>query len=364
MKRRQYLAVTGAGLGTLVAGCGFAHYGGALRGETTLFGPDSRRHFVSTDDGFVIARRDRRLVQNDGVGFDQVTVTAVTGYANEGYQQWSTAIESASDGIALGDSLVVLQENHLTALDPTATENNGDDSIDPPIEWETTINGLRWPIAAIDEIVYVSTNETIAQVVDAEVTWTRTVPGAPQSLYAHDGGVIATTPEGLVALDADGDENWTVETDRQPFLDHQGNDVAFRNDEAVSLLDRDDATEHWRKSIPAGGYAPRMSDDAVVVPTGEGIIQFDRTTGNQEWQIQTGHRPHPVLVLGPTATYSATADGTVLAIDSGEITWEHVGDWTDDPLDSWIDNDQVAVLYESGTVRRFQRTDQDVPIFS
>ena len=68
--------------------------------------------------------------------------------------------------------------------------------------------------------------------------------------------------------------------------------------------------------------APRLTADAVLVPTEEGLVAFERTTGALRWEAALGERANTPVLAGALAVVS-TWDGSLIALDlaRGTETW-------------------------------------------
>ena len=68
--------------------------------------------------------------------------------------------------------------------------------------------------------------------------------------------------------------------------------------------------------------APRLTPDAVLVATEEGVVAFDRTTGVQRWDAAVGERANTPVLAGATVVVS-TWEGSVIGLhpESGSVAW-------------------------------------------
>ena len=68
--------------------------------------------------------------------------------------------------------------------------------------------------------------------------------------------------------------------------------------------------------------AARLTPDAVLVPTEEGLVALDRATGATRWQAGIGDRANTPVVAGGRAVVS-TWDGSLVALDlaGGRVAW-------------------------------------------
>ncbi len=365
MKRRSYLAGLGTAGIALTAGCGFAHAGGALREEDSLPSPTGHRLYDRISDRFIIGRSGTGWVRNAQGELSFETHTSIASGTREGIVGWRTALEGTSDALAACDLVYLLQEDRIVAIEPGEdADPRGAPALDAAtVHWSIETDAAEPPLAAADGGVYLRRDTRIARMTDGEELWAESLPGAPLSLHADDDGVIALTATAVVCFDRSGDERWAIETDGEPSIDCREDAVAIRDDGELQLVDRDDGTERWRESIPPGGSAPRIGKTSLAIATGQGIERYDRKTGERDWRVTDGHRPRPVLIPEADSLYAATGNGTVLAVEEGEVRWRWSDTVTEDPLAGWVDTDRVAFLYGDGTIRRFQRRDEEIPLF-
>lgn len=362
MNRRTYLAL--AGTAPLVAGCGFAHHGGALRDEVSVPSPDSPAMFDPVGDRFAIGRSESRFVEyEDETTF--ATVTVVSLVARDGVTTARADIDGGSQAVAADDHFVyALQEDRVVAVVPDAERSPA--AIPAPDEaevvWTAAVEDVRGPIGAVDGTLAVRRETDIVGIADGAIEWELSLEEAPQSIHGDEAGPLVTVPDTVVAFETTGEERWTIPTAGVAAIDPHDGVVAIRDDAALRLVDADAGDELWATEIaPLDGH-PRIGTERVAVPTRNGIECYDRASGDRDWRISDGHRPRPVLVVGDRTIYSATANGTVLAAENGEVTWRWTDSGAGDPLVGWIDGDRVAVLDDAGTIRRFQRREEETPL--
>lgn len=361
MKRRAVLAGLGVAGASLFAGCGLAHFGGAIRDESTFPSPERPHLFDRIDDGVVTARSGTQWVRDEMGQMNFTTATSISAVGRSGLGRWEANVEGSSDAMAVGERPYLVGEDRLRAIEPAEEYGTRQASrLDATeIRWELDIPGAGWPIAANAGTVYLRRATDLVCVRDGSVAWSR--DRTPQELIAADIGVLVLSGDRVSALDQDGEKRWDADG-HVATLDRRRNAVVVRDGEALTYRDIETGKSIWREVTDAGGDAPFVGESVIAVPTGRGITCLDRDTGEQHWHVTAGHRPRPFLVPDDQRVYSATARGDVLCIDDGEITWETHIDGREEPLDGWIDDDRVAFLYDSGTIRWLQRQDQDVPL--
>jgi outer membrane protein assembly factor BamB len=107
-----------------------------------------------------------------------------------------------------------------------------------------------------------------------------------------------------------------------PAADGEGVVVTFGHSHVV-LLDPD-GRPRWTVDHPSvRDVAARLTPDAVLVPTEEGLLALDRATGASRWEGRIGDRANTPVVASGRAVVS-TWDGSLVAFDlaDGRVSWK------------------------------------------
>ena len=106
-----------------------------------------------------------------------------------------------------------------------------------------------------------------------------------------------------------------------PAADHAGVAVTFGHSHVV-LLDPMGQVRWTADRKRLRDVAPRLTPDAVLVATEEGVVAFDRTTGAQQWVADLGERANTPVVAGGRVVIS-TWEGSLIGLDlaSGSLVW-------------------------------------------
>jgi outer membrane protein assembly factor BamB len=106
-----------------------------------------------------------------------------------------------------------------------------------------------------------------------------------------------------------------------PAADSVGVVVTYGHSHVV-LLDGA-GRARWTVDHPSvRDVAARLTPDAVLVPTEEGLLALDRATGRARWEARIGERANTPVVTGDRAVVS-TWDGSLAAFElaSGRVAW-------------------------------------------
>ncbi|HYX43956.1 MAG TPA: PQQ-binding-like beta-propeller repeat protein, partial [Acidimicrobiales bacterium] len=106
-----------------------------------------------------------------------------------------------------------------------------------------------------------------------------------------------------------------------PAADGEGVVVTFGHSHVVLL----DPAGHprWTVDHPSvRDVASRLTADAVLVPTEEGLLALDRATGAPRWEARIGERANTPVIAGGRAVAS-TWDGSLVAfgLADGRVAW-------------------------------------------
>lgn len=106
-----------------------------------------------------------------------------------------------------------------------------------------------------------------------------------------------------------------------PGTDDAGVAVTFGHSHAV-LLDGAGQVRWTVDRARLRDVAPRLTSDAVLVATEDGLVAFDRTTGALRWATPLGERANTPAVAGGAAVVS-TWEGSLVGVDlaTGTVRW-------------------------------------------
>jgi len=106
-----------------------------------------------------------------------------------------------------------------------------------------------------------------------------------------------------------------------PGTDDAGVAVTFGHSHAV-LLDGAGQVRWTADRARLRDVAPRLTRDAVLVATEDGLVSFDRATGALRWAAPIGERANTPAVVGGAAVVS-TWEGSLVGVDlaSGSVRW-------------------------------------------
>lgn len=368
MNRRKMLAGVVTGGASFLTGCGFAHYAGAVREETSVPAPDQtngRRFFDEVDGGFVVGQTGMQWVRDYDGDMTFTTATRTIAFDRMGHRKWEAAIEYPAAAIAADRNVYVLAEDQVIALNPEgeSTQHESGQLSEATIDWTADRSEIEWPIGAAEGYVYGRAGTGVAALSRGEIQWNVELSEPPLDLVPHEAGVIVVESDRVIALNTEGITVWSKRTEREASVVVKGGLVAGRGDDNLWIVDRHTGEIRWSQDISSGGGPPTVGSDTVDVATGNGIKRYDLESGAHQWDIATGHRPRSFIVPTADELYAATAGGQVLCAVDGEVRWVRTFDQTDDPIDGWVVGDRVAFLYETGDIRWFQRRAEDIPLF-
>lgn len=98
-----------------------------------------------------------------------------------------------------------------------------------------------------------------------------------------------------------------------PGADATGAAVTYGNSHLV-LLDGTGRPLWTADRLRLRDVAPRLTGDAVLVPTEEGLAAFDRATGARRWEAPIGERANTPVLAGAVAVVS-TWEGSLVGVD-------------------------------------------------
>ncbi len=106
-----------------------------------------------------------------------------------------------------------------------------------------------------------------------------------------------------------------------PGADDAGVAVTFGHSHVV-LLDPTGQVRWTVNRASLRDVAPRLTDDAVLVATEDGLVAFDRASGAVRWAADVGERANSPVVLSTVAVVS-TWEGSLIGVDlgTGAVVW-------------------------------------------
>lgn len=106
-----------------------------------------------------------------------------------------------------------------------------------------------------------------------------------------------------------------------PAADDAGVAVTYGHSHVV-LLDAEGRPRWTADRTRLRDVAPRLTTELVVVPTEEGLVAFERSTGAPRWELAIGERANTPALAGTLAVVS-TWEGSLVGIEveSGTEAW-------------------------------------------
>lgn len=106
-----------------------------------------------------------------------------------------------------------------------------------------------------------------------------------------------------------------------PAADDAGVAVTYGHSHLV-LLDRAGSARWTADRLRLRDVAPRLTPEAVLAATEEGLVSFDRATGSARWEVRLGERANTPVLAGARVVVS-TWEGTLVGVDpaDGEVAW-------------------------------------------
>lgn len=359
MKRRQLLAALSAGASGAIAGCGYAYGGGDVRDETMVMtgGFGSRRFAIDSDR--IVAARSGRMFHDDGFGEG----TEVSVANRSGDTRWSYTHRSRSEAVAVGELVYLLDKRgYVVAIDRGPDETSGDieeRSADGTEKWRVMVENASPPLVADERGAYVGSGNGVAAVRDGNVVWQHDLPGEVESLHVAGDTILAATRATVVALDRSGSERWRIETDGNPDLAAGGRLVAIRGDGQVHVYEVKSGEERWSADVDGSRGRLAMTPERVYTTDHAGSRAYDASTGNLEWEHASAVPDSPLFAT-PESVYGIRTNCQVVAVGASGTRWtREVDDDACSLVGGWLDGETVALLFESGYIRWFQRTDQE-----
>lgn len=365
MNRRGLLAAVGTGLASGLAGCGYAHGAGEVVDEKRIRSVSRRtKAYVTTDERILHVNspsvfddgdRSLYLVDRQGIQRQQDTYGAPTE---------AVALDpSATTAYLLAASTGRPDEEEATGVatvDLTADEaNHPYTRIDGIISGEDVPDrsprfGGGGALAATDAGAYCLLEDGVAAVREEGERWRRDLD-APATVAA-DEHVVVATEGGVRAFDEDGAERWHVGTTEPPAVAIAGDRTAVHADDELRLVDTDGETE-WTTELPSGSTQLRFDDDwllvewrnsVAVVDTDDGTLRLDRSRRISTPAVWDGDRAYSVRDCG------------LVAVDADGELWQRPFDLDGcRAIDGWIDGDHVVILFTSGDLLWFSRTEEE-----
>lgn len=367
MRRRDLLATVATAGVVGTAGCGYAHGGGDVRDDAHVggitAGLDAESFHALDGDRLVLATSGRQMEVVDGeTSF--VDVTEVTVRTLGGDWWWSYTHRERARGLTVGADAYLLDGNgDLVAV--AATEVDGrtssGDGYETGVRWRAGLEDPRPPLSADGRGVYVARKGGLLAVREGTVEWSVDLPGTPGSLLAVDGGVVASTPDAVVGLPADGRDRWRVDAEGTASLAAAGERVVLRYADRLRAVRATDGGDPWTVDFPGSG--PLATTEDVVYAASYGRVHaFEAGTGNERWATDSSHVRSSPLVAAPEGVY-VVEDCEAVAVDGDGERWSRELDVQRDcsPVAGWLHGETVAFLLESGAGQWLQRTDQPAP---
>lgn len=186
-----------------------------------------------------------------------------------------------------------------------------------PVQMEATTPSIKW-----------KANVAAASASDEDIDMGPVV--------VADETVVLPTAGGVVALSLyDGTEQWrrsltpaTVpsavgieENPASPVISNGRVFLATAN--GVVALRIDDGTVVWRKTDSTGTGVPAVTQDALFVPTTDGVTRFESNTGHQQWTADVNGTRLAVANGSVVATGEQTE---VMDAETGEVHWRQSDD--------------------------------------
>jgi polyvinyl alcohol dehydrogenase (cytochrome) len=176
---------------------------------------------------------------------------------------------------------------------------------------------------------------------ELEAAWTYRAPASVNGAPAVVGDrVYLLSGQGLVALDADGQEVWKRDDVRgtsSPTL-RRGVLYVYATDTTLWALDADDGTDRWKVKADDQQFAtafssPVLAGNAVIVGLASleevaaaanatfrgGVAAFDRSDGEELWRYRTAEPPYNGVGVWSTASVDLDA-GTVFVTTGNNYT--------------------------------------------
>jgi outer membrane protein assembly factor BamB len=106
-----------------------------------------------------------------------------------------------------------------------------------------------------------------------------------------------------------------------PGSDAAGTAVTYGHSHVV-LLGRAGEVRWTADRLRLRDVAPRLTPDAVLVPSEEGLVAFDRGTGAVRWEARLGERANTPVVAGGRVVLT-TWEGSLVGLDpaDGRVAW-------------------------------------------
>ena len=193
--------------------------------------------------------------------------------------------------------------------------------------------GRLQPIVATGETALVGTYDGTIHKLDHEAA-IEVEPGVDEpitGLIPIDDGMIATGEDGTVRrITDDGKISWELSVGEQPRLTKGNGELVYvGSSKGLTALDSDDGETLWTVhsdrtvDLNAARCAPTVTEDGLYVTafgdSGSSLFLVD-FEGGVQWEQSIDPATEPPVVYDGVA-YTSTLDGTLYAIEDGEIVW-------------------------------------------
>ncbi|AGB14793.1 WD40-like repeat protein [Halovivax ruber XH-70] len=318
LTRRNVLAVTGSALFTAVAGC---TTDGESDGDDNEEALDSRVDERVDGEWLLHRATPENTAATDGSGPDGEPSIA-----------WERAV-GAKSGI---DPLVV--DSLVFAYPPDGRDVG-------TLEAATGEPTAAGPLAS-GELAMGSDGETVVayrerddgdelvgrDLETGEETWTTDATDLSTPLLTMRDGVAyqggSTQPYGQAFDVDDGDDRWESESSLPIDFAVDDEIVAYASDEILAALEADSGDQRWVEEFDAALSTPPLIEDHVVSATADGSVLAVDSSGDLDWRKQVADGAVTALAAAEGRLFVGTESGVVaLDADSGdEVTRSTISD--------------------------------------
>lgn len=302
--------------GSVYAVAGYQSGFGGYRQRLLAFGPDGTRRWETAPEAsgtlVPVAARNGTVFAGTADDTGGPTGDTLLSFAPDGAVRWRREAGNASRG-ALVDGLLVYDMGRLAfaAFDPA----------DGAKAWQVpgTVAGGPKAVTVVDGRCFGDAPEADGfvayRVEDGSVAWRH--DGFTRNLTAlGDAAVVVNTEEGIAAVNADGSERWTDESDVEVAF-AAGESLYAVGVRTVRALDPETGAERWQVPLPgSGGWpGPTAFGDGVLLTRGtadgDTLIALD-DGGEERWRYTVGSLRG--LTVAADRAYVTTVDGRLLAL--------------------------------------------------